>query len=73
MLDVLRQFRNIPKEAQGSLVTLPDLLIEQDRVVQCLQMMSDKPFPGGEGESATRAATRVPVENRGNAEAQYST
>lgn len=53
MADVLRHFSALQKEAQRSLVVLPDLLLKRDEVLACLQLMIQKPFPGGCEEKIT--------------------
>jgi hypothetical protein len=69
MADVLRHFNALQKEAQRSLIVLPDLLLKRDEVLACLQLMTEKPFPGGceekcadaeseEDDNSSIAATR---------------
>lgn len=49
--DVLHCFKSLQKEAQRSLIILPDLVLRKEITVKSLKMMVDQPFPGGREES----------------------
>lgn len=47
ILDLLRAFCNLQQQAQRSLITIADLIFERDRTIQCLTLMEQGPYPGG--------------------------
>jgi hypothetical protein len=52
MMDILRLFQDLQKESQRTMVTLPDLLLVRDRVIKSLELMEERPYPGGQEEIA---------------------
>jgi hypothetical protein len=47
MLDILRLLRDLQKTSQRSLITLPDILFEKDKIIGCLDLMCSEKYPGG--------------------------
>ena len=49
--DILQQFEAVKKEAQRSLITMPDILVKRQQVLACIEMITANLFAGGKEEA----------------------